>query len=195
MSTLIGVAVLPSGTETLADKLAPLGVTLPGSPVGGGGVFVAVDGWDTRPAEILAAKISEATGGTVFSVLAQTSADVYVVAEYVAGKLLRQISFNRDDGGWLPPVGVPRSWEADFHFALPVDDFVDRLSDDDDWSDQDLAAARAAHEAHRVEELPRLPAASGSQIHAFVKGLGIDLSEGTTARYKKPGILQKLFGR
>ncbi|HSD90079.1 MAG TPA: hypothetical protein VLB44_21255, partial [Kofleriaceae bacterium] len=161
MTTLIGVAVLPNGTD-LSATLAPLGVTLNGSP-NGRSLFVHVDSW--RRAETLAPKISAATRGTAFSVLAQTSADVYVVGEYGAGELLRQISFDRDGGGWLPPNGSPRPWETDFHLALPVDEFIDRLSDEDEWSDDDLDAARRAYEAREIEQLPR-PAPSESQVRA-----------------------------
>jgi hypothetical protein len=192
MSTLIGVAVLANGTD-LSSALAPLGVTLNGSAQGERGVFVHVDSW--RHAQTLAPKISAATKGTVFSVLTQTSADVYVVGEYVAGELLRQISFDRDQGGWLPPTGSPRPWETDFHLALPVDEFLDRLGDEDDCSDDDLDAGRRAYQARKIEQLPRLTAPSDAQIHAFLTGQGIELREGSTARCGKPGILQKLFGR
>jgi len=192
MSTLIGVAVLPNGTD-LPSTLAPLGVTLRGSARGERGVFVHVDSW--HRAQTLAPRISAATKGTVFSVLTQTSADVYVVGEYAAGELLRQISFDRDQGGWLPPIGAPRPWETDFHLALPVDEFLDRMADEDDRSDDDLDAGRRAHQARKLDQLPRLPAASDAQIHAFLTGLGIDLREEATARCRKPGILQKLFGR
>lgn len=196
MATLVGVAIPAIVVKDVIGELPSLGVAFKeGEPDKWceGGPFVAIDGWDTRPADVLAARISERAGGSIFSVLAQTSADAYSVGEYVAGNLGRRISFSRDFGGWSIPDGPPRPWEADFHFALPVDEFVDRLGDDEEWSDEDLKVARRAHEVRRLELLPRLPDPSGSQVTAFLKGIGVDLP--AVASYRKPGLFRRLFGR
>jgi hypothetical protein len=174
MATLAGVAVL-FGTGAGAAELGRLGVDLRGVEAADRGVFVVVDGGDIRRVEMLAAKLSSVPGTAAFSVLAQTSADVYVLGEWVAGSLQRRIQFGMDEGGWLAPIGPPRAWETDFHFARPVDELVDYLSDDDDWSDDDLAAARRAYENRRIDWLPRLPVPNGSQMFAFLSGLGIRL--------------------
>jgi hypothetical protein len=196
MAILVGVAIPATVVQSVIAELPSLGVTFTeGEPDkrGEGGLFVAIDGWDTRPADVLAAKLSETATGSIFSVLAQTSADAYSVGEYVAGKLVRRISYGRDLGGWSTPDGPRRAWEASFHFALPADEFVDRLGDDEEWSDEDLKVARRAHEKCRLDLLPRLPDPSGSQVAAFLKGLGVELP--AIGSYRKPGLLQKLFGR
>jgi hypothetical protein len=194
MGTLVGVAIPATVVQDVIGELPSLGVTFKeGEPDKRCGLFVAIDGLDTRPADVLAAKISDTAKGSIFSVVAQTSADAYSVGEYVGGKLFRRISYSRDFGGWCRPDGPPRAWEVDFHLALTAEEFVDRLGDDDEWSDEDLNVARRAHEERRLDLLPRLPEPSGSQVAAFLKGLGVELR--AIGTYRKPGLLQKLFGR
>lgn len=192
MATLVGVALPAPVAPEVLRQLPSLGVVLE-EPPAAGGLFIGIDGWDTRPAETLAAALSEVASGPVFAVLAQTSADAYGISEYTAGKSMRQLRFSRDYGGWSPPIGDARAWEADFHFALPLDDLLDALGDDDAWSDEDLEAARSAHSARRLDQLPRLPDPSGHQIEAFLKTLGVELS--ARASFRKPGLFQRLFGR
>jgi hypothetical protein len=193
MSTLLGVAVLTPATSEAIEKVASLGVVMGDADAASRGFFIACDGWDLRVPESLASRISEAVRATCFHVAVQTSADVYVVGEYERGRLIRQLSFNRDDGGWAPPVGVERSWEADFHFALPAEEFLDRLSDSDDWTDADLEAARSAYEGRRLDQLPQLPDPCASTVSAFLKHRGVDV-ERPMARYPKPGLIGRLFG-
>lgn len=196
MATLVGVAIPATVAKDVIGELRSLGVTFKeGEPNEGreGGLFVAIDGWDDRLADVLAAKVSERTKGSIFAVLAQTSADAYSVGEYTAGRLGRRIGFSRDFGGWSISDGPQRPWEADFHFALPVDEFVDALSDDEEWSDEDLKVARRAHEVRRLELLARLPSPTGAQVTAFLKGIGVELP--AVASYRKPGLFQRLFGR
>jgi hypothetical protein len=48
---------------------------------------------------------------------------------------------------------------------------VDRLGDDEEWSDEDLKV----------------------QVAAYLKGLGVELP--AIGSYRKPGLVQKLLGR
>src|SRR5689334_17482760 len=133
MATLHGVALPATGMQGVSEELPALGVTLNQPVPDGHGIFVDVGGWSLRRPEALAVKISECANGPVFEVTAQTNADVYLVAEFQAGKRVREILFVRDGDGWSEPIGPSRPWEVDFHFALPVEDFIDGFADDEEW--------------------------------------------------------------
>jgi hypothetical protein len=141
---------------------------------------------------ITVAKAASTIAGTTFALIGQSSVDAYVVAEFERGDLVRQLSYNRDYGGWAEPLATSRPWEVDFHFALPLEGFIDRL--DEDWTDDDIERARQAHARKDVSLLPRWPAASYSQLTAFAESLGLDLAAGPHARYTRPGLLRRLFG-
>jgi hypothetical protein len=70
--------------------------------------------------------------------------------------------------------GAPRSWEADLLFALPLDDLLDRLSDDDTCTDQDIAEAAQAYATKSLESLPRRPPLLQSMLFEWLRGLGVN---------------------
>jgi hypothetical protein len=129
---------------------------------------LAVERETTHLAEALA-RVAEKP---VLAALGQTAADVYLLEEHTKEGLARRIVYNRDYGGWAPPEGSPRDWEADFHFALQRKDFVERLIDAE-WSDLEVERALKAYDRRDVKLLPRLPPASGRQLSAFLAALGV----------------------
>ena len=130
--------------------------------------------------------------GTTYALVGQSAVDAYAVAEFERGRLLRELMFNRDDGGWLAPTGVARPWESDLHFALPLEGFIDEL--DEEWTDAEIANAKEAYERRELSALPRLPGASYRQLTAFAEKLGLNFEVGAHARYRKPGLFSRIFG-
>jgi hypothetical protein len=193
MGTILGVVPIADATPALLEKLAPLGVVAVSSAPATSRIFVEVDAWTPQPAEDLAQRVSKALGIGTIAVVGQTTSDVYLVAEFARGEFVRRVAFNRDEGGWGEAEGSPRPWETDLHFAAPLDEFLERMTEDG-ASEGDLARARDAYGARDLARLPGLPDPSGSSLLAFLKILGADLSAGAHARYKKPGLFARVLG-
>jgi hypothetical protein len=188
MSTLLGAAVLPDRSdEHVAQYLATLHVAVP-TGYANGPIFAAVGGSDPRDADALAARVSADLKGAVFSIAAQTSADVYVVGEFRRGNLRgRSRSTATTKVGFHPQATLGRG-KRNSILRLPVDELAYRLSDDDRWSEADIEMARRAYAARSLDQLPRLPDPNGSQVVAFLRGIGVDLRDERTASYEKPGF-------
>jgi len=104
----------------------------------------------------------------------QTTSDIYNVVEYVAGECVRRILFDRDSDPQWKVEGAPRPWEADLVFALPADDFIDYLSDDDRYTDTDLEAARRAHAARDLASLPQRPPLLSASVWEWMRRMHLD---------------------
>ena len=193
MATFQGVLVRTTATPVLLQTLSVLGVVAMGSPPKTGGFFIEVGGWTRSRAEALARRVSELIEADVLAISGQTNADVYTIAEFSRGRVVRQIQFNRDGGGWVDAEGPPRPWESDLHFAGSMERYLDVLTDDD-APETELTAARLAYERRDLARLPRLPAPSGSSMGRFLESLGGDFSR-PHARHRAPGLLARLFGR
>lgn len=110
---------------------------------------------------------------TVHLVKAETSSDTYVLAELNAGHCVRRLAFSRDADPQWSLQGEPRSWEADLLFALPAGDFLDHLSDDNTYTDADLAEAAQAHAAKDLQSLRRRPPLLRSMLFQWLESLGV----------------------
>lgn len=190
MSTFGGVAILAPERTTL-ERLAALRVT-PAEPADRPALYVAID--TLRP-DVLARFAREAvarTDATAFVLLGQTSVDVYLVDEIGPQGSIRRVEGARDANPKWTGVGAPRPWEIDLHLGQPLDELVDDLGDAE-WSDDDIALARAAHAARDLDRLPRLPSPSRRRFGRLAASLGVDL-ERPGARWKPPGFFARLFG-
>lgn len=107
-------------------------------------------------------------------VKAETSSDTYVLVELSARHCVRRIAFNRDAHPQWFMQGEPRRWEAEWLFSMPADDLLDHLSDDDTYTEQDLAEAAQAHAAEDLEALRRRPPLLRSMLFQWLKSLGVD---------------------
>ena len=173
------------------------------SRVAGIGVSAVLDGLPERslwidtgqsyPKSLEAGRVvSAAVSLTTYSLVGQSTADVYAVVEFDNGRLVREIAFSGDSDGWGQPEGAPRPWENDFHFALSMNELIDHL--DEDWTEQEINQAKQAYEKRDLTLLPRLPSASYRQLITFAEKHGFDLKAGCHARYRKPGFFRRLFG-
>jgi hypothetical protein len=149
--------------------------------------------FDVRRAMDLADRAS--AGGSAFAVMAQTSADSYVVVHFVDRAKKHSVAFDRDARQPWTVDGPDEDWERDLVLALPVDDFVDALGDRDDWTDDDLARARQAHADHRLDAMPRHPPLFGRSLWAWLRTFGVDPSAPDARPRQKPGLLGRLLGR
>jgi hypothetical protein len=192
MATFQGVVVRMAATPILWEKLHPLGVVATDSAPEGAGCFIEVVGSSWDEANALAQRVSANVDVDALALSGQTNVDVYSVAEFSRGQLVRRILFNRDGGGWVDSEGSPRGWESELHFAATLESLLDDLAEHD-APETDLVAAREAYEKRDLGRLPRLPAPSGSSMHVFLRSLGGDLSR-PHARYRKPGWIGRLFG-
>lgn len=179
MSTFVGIVV-----ENTEKVRAAIGGMVPNAGLSRasetsppepdvGHLLVSVHGGFSveRDTSELAAELAKKTSSSVLAVMAQTSADAYVLEEHTEAGLARRLVYSRDGGGWAPPDGPERPWEAGFHFALPRKEFTDHLIDDE-WSDLEVQRALVAFEKRDVSLLPRLPSPSIRQLHAFLESLG-----------------------
>jgi hypothetical protein len=111
---------------------------------------------------------------SVLVVKAETSSDTYLLAEFNPRHCVRRIAFMRDADPQWSLQGEPRSWEADLLFALPLDDLLDRLSDDDTYTDQDIAETAQAYATKTLASLRRRPPLLQSMLFEWLRGLGIN---------------------
>jgi hypothetical protein len=115
-------------------------------------------------------RVSEA----VYLVRAETSSDSYVVAEFLSGQCVRRITFGRDlEVQWLLE-GKARSWEVDLMFSSPAKQLVGYLSDDDSYSDAELADVERAHASRNLDGLARRPPLYSFLLWGWLKTLGVD---------------------
>ena len=185
------VPMAEPGAQALA-KLLAIRVTPTGAPTTRR-LLIDVPMLRLAALESLAHRVAEVTVAPALALLGQTSLDVYVVAEFGASGLVRRLEFSRDADPQWTSSGAPRPWEADLHFAQPVDDLGDALTDWD-WTEPDLDAVRAAHAAHDPTLLPRVPPMFRRTFVRFTESLGVDL-EHPGASWKPPGFLARLLGR
>lgn len=194
MSTLLAVCVVEPLPADFFSRVAPLDIVPTRAELPPRSLFIDTFAWSpTRTTEVAEA-VSRVVAGPVLGLLAQTTADVYQVTEFGAGRRLREIAYSRDGDGWGPSAGEARAWEADFHFALPEAQFVEDLGYAE-WDEAEIERARAAYVARDLSLLPRLPDASSAQFYTFVEKLGLDPQAGFDAKYERPGFFRRLFRR
>jgi len=111
---------------------------------------------------------------TSFLIRAQTTSDVYVVAEYIAGQCLRRVSFIGDAEPQWELEGEPRRWEADLLFALPSDEFIGYLSHDDSYTDEELELAARAHATGDLALMRRRPPMLGASLWEWLRKKRVD---------------------
>jgi hypothetical protein len=92
------------------------------------------------------------------------------------GVCTRRVAFRRDADAreqW-ELEGPPEAWEAEILFALPADDFVAYLSDDDSYTGSELDLARRAHESRSLESLARRPPLLAASLWEWLGRRGAD---------------------
>jgi len=159
----------------------------------GPNVFILLP-WSNSTAEVeaFAAKAS-GLARSAFAIHAETSADVYTIAQYEGGSCTRRISFSRDAEEPWEVSGGPKAWETDLLLSLTVDDFVGYLSDDDRYAEAELEGASMAHAAHRLDLLSRRPPLLAASLWEWLGKKGID-PRSPHAHLKRRGLLSRLFG-
>jgi hypothetical protein len=111
---------------------------------------------------------------TSFLIRAQTNVDVYAISEYTAGQCVRRIAYDGDAEERWELQGEPRRWEADLLFALPREEFVGYLSDDDTYTDEDLELAERAHGARDLGLMSRRPPLLAVSLWEWLRSKRVD---------------------
>jgi hypothetical protein len=196
MVTIVGVLVRTQATPGLMQELLPIGVVAASVLPGGAALFVEIEGKSRTLAEQLARKVSGALDGVeVLAMHGKTKAGVFCVAEFAREREVRRIAFSRASGGWTDGAEVAtRSWETDFHFATPMDDFLERLAEKG-AAQPELDAVREAYDARDLRLLPALPEPSGTSVRAFMQRLGVDVRARPQAHYRDGDWLDRGIGR
>jgi hypothetical protein len=66
--------------------------------------------------------LSRALAIETIAFIAQTTADVHCVWTFRAGNLVRELEYNRDEGGWQKIAGTPQPWEHDYCAGEKLED-------------------------------------------------------------------------
>lgn len=141
MSTWIAAIIASEGRADFWSRVRNHGVH-PVEPTVPKHVLVECDaGFQFHASIDLAALLSRELRTSSLGFIAQTTADVYEIEAFEAGRRVRRLAYSRDGGGWLEVLGAPQQWEPVFFFGDgstrhaegQVPDLVD-----DDVSEDDL---------------------------------------------------------
>jgi hypothetical protein len=146
----------------------------------------------------VAENLSRDLGAMAIGFALQTCADVHVTHVFARGERIRRLGYDRDDDGWTLVEGAPQQWERVYFFDEASSTAADgRWPDmlDDELSAGDIARyeeAKRTGDPTSVMDLLR-PSSMGPMLR--VCGFFGVNPDSPAARWKKPSLLSRLFGR
>jgi hypothetical protein len=154
MGTWVGLLVETQGRADLWEIAARFDIVPAQTTLA---AHVLVDGADYRHVMAQAKDLSEALQSSVLGFVVQTTSDVHQLHAFREGEVVRQLDYDRDEGGWVTAVGKPQDWERAYFFGASGEPtHGNRPLLDDDASSEDIGryeAAQAAGDASPILDL------------------------------------------